>query len=94
MYDREAILEYIINKKREIKQQQKQFNEAQSRKVQEARDKIELQHDKTLSNFALNQEGIVNVVKRKASSTEEKGLYMESRKKLIDDTGKGNSRNC
>ena len=81
-------MEYIINKKKELKVQQKQYDEAQARKVQQARDKIEGERDVALSNFALNQDSVTNVVKRKASAEEEKGLYMQSRKKLIDDTDK------
>jgi nitric oxide synthase-interacting protein len=85
LYSREAILEYLLLKTKGIKQQQLQYEEQMSR---HKRDELQVQRTEKeleISNFTEAQD-VTGITKRKATEMESKASYMESRKKIIDDT--------
>eukprot|EP01038_Epipyxis_sp_PR26KG_P014374 gene14374-19279_t len=67
LYSREAILEYILNKSKELKKFQQKFEEQQFKADNE---EIEKEADKIMEinrNFVDSQDGVSGVLKRKAS---------------------------
>mmetsp|Transcript_7679 Transcript_7679/g.11393 ORF Transcript_7679/g.11393 Transcript_7679/m.11393 type:complete len:294 (+) Transcript_7679:75-956(+) len=86
IYEREAILEYLLKKTKELKRQAKLFDEEQAKLAAEEASRREEERGRELEKFAADVEGVSSLVKRKASAVEEKQSYMASRQKIIDDT--------
>jgi nitric oxide synthase-interacting protein len=85
LYSREAILEYLLLKTKGIKQQQQQYEHQLSRNREEENKKQLDEKDRQISNFTDSQD-VGSIAKRKSSEIESQQSYMESRKKVIDDT--------
>jgi len=85
IYSREAILQYLLNKMQEIKDQQTSYdNQQHSRERQEVLKKEE-ETLKDVSKFVETNDGVANVVKRKATDAELENSDLELRKKKIDE---------
>jgi len=85
IYSREAILQYLLNKMQEIKDQQTSYeNQQHSRERQEVLKKEE-ETLKDASKFVETNDGVANVVKRKATDAELQNSDLELRKKKIDE---------
>ena len=85
MYSREALLEYLLAKTKELKEQGLLYEQQNARKLEEVNRKERDEISRQVSSFVDTQE-IGGITKRKASEMETKESYLESRKKLIDDT--------
>lgn len=85
MYSREAIMEYLLLKTRDIKEHQQKFDDQKLRYEYEELEKQELEKAREIKNFTDTQD-VGGIAKRKASEVETNISYMESRKKKIDDT--------
>eukprot|EP01041_Mallomonas_annulata_P005384 gene5384-10771_t len=86
MYSREAIVEYLLAKTQEIKLQMKLYETNQLQIQKEQQMKSIEEQESIQQSFAETQEGVGQVVKRKASNIEDNQSYMSSRKRIIDDT--------
>ena len=85
LYSREAILEYLLLKTKDLKNQQRLYEDQQHNDEREQRLQLNQQKSLEITNFAETQD-VGGIAKRKASEIESKLSYMESRKKVIDDT--------
>ena len=85
LYSRESILEYILNKTKELKQQARLFEEQQLKQQEEELKKLKKMQEEDQQHFAEVTDGVVSNVKRKLEGVED-SEYFKSRKKLIDDT--------
>lgn len=85
LYSREAILEYLLLKTKDIKQQQQQYEQQIARHRNEDMDKQRLDKAHQISTFTESQD-VAGIAKRKASEMEYQNSYMASRIKKIDDT--------
>ena len=85
LYSREALLEYLLFKTKEMKQQQHAFDQQHSRRQEETVAKQDDERSRDLSSF-VDAQDISGLTKRKASEIEINQSYMESRKKVFDDT--------
>ena len=85
LYSREAILEYLLLKTKGIKQQQEQFELQATRRKDEESENLRAEKALQVASFADSQD-VAGITKRKISEVESKISYMESRKKIIDDT--------
>ena len=85
LYSREALLEYLLFQTKELKQQQHAFDQQTSRRREDAIINEEQERSRGVASFVDTQD-ISGLTKRKASETEISRGYMESRKKIFDDT--------
>ena len=85
IYSREAILQYLLNKMQEIKDQQILYEKQKHDKERLENIKREQEELKDTSKFIDTNDGVANVVKRKATEAELQNSHLESRKKKIDD---------
>lgn len=85
LYSREAILEYLLLKTKGIKQQQQEFEFQATRHRDDESEKQRVNKAREIANFTDSQD-VAGITKRKISEVESKQCYMESRKKIIDDT--------
>lgn len=88
IYEREAILEYLLKKTKDLKKQAKIFEQQQEQIINEERRKVDDEADAAIDKFVDSVEGVATVVKRKISDEESKNSYLESRKRKIDDTSR------
>lgn len=86
VYSREAILEYLLLKTQEIKEQTRLWEQQKQRETLEMQRKAEAEAQSQVEHFKESQGGVGTIVKRKLPEAEEKVAYMESRKRKIDDT--------
>eukprot|EP00596_Hydrurales_sp_CCMP1899_P002719 CAMPEP_0119037342 /NCGR_PEP_ID=MMETSP1177-20130426/5664_1 /TAXON_ID=2985 /ORGANISM="Ochromonas sp, Strain CCMP1899" /LENGTH=271 /DNA_ID=CAMNT_0006998511 /DNA_START=147 /DNA_END=962 /DNA_ORIENTATION=- len=84
MYSREAILEYLLMKTKDIKHQQQQFESQKYKSVEDETERLRLEKIRQISSFTESQD-VSGIAKRKATEIETQQSYMESRKKKIDD---------
>ena len=85
LYSREAILEYLLLKTKGIKRQQEQYDMQMTRHIADEKEKHRAMEAGQITSFTEAQD-VQGITKRKASEVESKASYMESRKKVIDDT--------
>jgi nitric oxide synthase-interacting protein len=85
LYSREAIIEYLLNKTKELKNLQQQFELQNIKRREEELDKLKEDKSRELAQFTESQD-VTGIAKRKASEVEVERSYMVSRKKKIDDT--------
>lgn len=88
MYEREAILEYLLKKTKDLKKQAKLFEKQQAQLRDDEEKKMREEGDSELNKFVDSAEGVATLVKRKSSEIESNNSYMESRKRVIDDTSR------
>lgn len=85
IYSKEAILEYLLSKMKEIKQQQQQYEQQLlDEKLQEQK-QVEEEKLGKLKEFAEQQDGGVYALAKRKSSELDTNEYLESRKKVIAD---------
>lgn len=88
IYSREAILQYIVNRMQEIKEQhvlyEKQIEE--KRRNENSLKQVEILKEST--KFIETNDGVANVVKRKATEAELQNNHLNERKKKIDEKDK------
>jgi nitric oxide synthase-interacting protein len=85
IYSREAILEYLLNKTKELKQQSKAREEQQAEKAL-AEEKVEIESQAKKRDDFVASQGVGDIVKRQNTEKEAASSYMNSRKRTIDDT--------
>jgi nitric oxide synthase-interacting protein len=85
MYSREAILEYLLKKTKELKHLQHQYELQSAKRREEELQRLKDDKSRMAAQFAESQD-VTGIAKRKASEIEQERSYMESRKKKIDDT--------
>lgn len=85
IYSREAILQYLLNKMQEIKEQQTLYEKQLHENERDEYLKKEEEILKDANKFINTNDGVSNVVKRKATDAELENSYIELRKKKIDE---------
>ena len=85
IYSKEAIVEYLLTKTKEIKKARTIFDAQQASKAARQQQQQLAQEQAGLQSFAETQDGVTSVVKRRLEEDEVAKRYMESRKKKIDD---------
>jgi hypothetical protein len=76
IYEREAILEYLLMKTKELKKQARLFEQQQQQQADEERAKAEEASASAVNRFVDSVEGVSTVVKRKASEVEERNRWV------------------
>lgn len=86
IYSREAILEYLLKKSKEIKLATKIYEEQQAREKQNVSEALQLAQEMRIKSFEQSND-IVTIGKRKSDEVANTSSeYLEKRKKVIDDT--------
>ena len=75
IYEREAIIEYLLKKTKELKKQAKLYEQQQEQLLNEERQKTEEIRNAAVDKFVDTVEGVGTLVKRKASDMEAKNRY-------------------
>lgn len=90
LYSREAILEYLLLKAKELKKTTKLHEAQQNQERVAEQNKILASQSSEIKKFTERQDGVENVLKRKVaeSDLESANAHILSRKKIIDDTDK------
>jgi len=85
IYGKEAILEYLLSKTRDLKLLQVLYEEQCMRKLQEEEEAKETEYRAAAAQFVATQDGVQGIVV--GGNKDERSLYINSssRKKLIDD---------
>lgn len=87
LYSREAILEYLLLKNKEIKQTQRLFEEQQRRLHSSAGEEAALAEEQAVRDFTQSQDGVADIAgKRKVEAIDPR--HQELIKKKIDHTDK------
>lgn len=71
IYEREAMLEYLLKKTKALKKQAKQFEQQQEKAAAAEREQEQRAGEAAVDQFIDTVEGVAAVLKRKASDTEE-----------------------
>jgi nitric oxide synthase-interacting protein len=86
IYSREAVLEYILQKTKELKASAQDFEDQEAghaaRKEADESKRVE----QSVARFAEGQDGVSLLAKRKISDSEASSTHLAQRHKVIDDT--------
>ena len=85
IYSKEAIVEYLLAKTKDLKRAQKTFDSQQASKVAQQQQQQQQQKLAGLQSFAETQDGVASIAKRELDDEETAKSYVESRKRKIDD---------
>lgn len=88
LYSREAILEYLLTKMKEIREENEAFIQQQKRQTEKTLESLRSAEDLQIKNFEENQLGVGVIVNSNDVSKPLESEYAISRKRLIDDTDK------
>lgn len=86
VYSREVMIEYLLNKTKEIKYLQQQYQIQQQAINSNNNIAQEKERTKQMSQFKDNIDGVSSISKRKMNDIEQSCSYLESRKKVIHDS--------
>ena len=88
LYSREAILEYILTKMKEIREENELFEQYQKQQAEKNLESIRSSELLQIKNFEENQLGVGVILKSEGAGEALDSEYAKSRKRLIDDTEK------
>lgn len=90
LYSREAILEYLLNKTKELKHQTELYRQQEETNVAKKELELSDENEMKLIEFKDSLDGVSSLAKRKGLDNEV-NVYHEKRKKIIDETSKEES---